>query len=55
MTKFQILYIILILIKIGCIFIIYNSIQKQINDNQKLRANNLQLIFRIQRMLNDKR
>ena len=58
MTNFEILYIILILIKIGCIFILYGSIQKQINDNQrqiqKIKAENLQLIFRIQKMLNDK-
>lgn len=58
MTKFEIFYIILIIIKIACIFIIYSSIQKQINDNkrqiQKLRAENLQLIFRIQKKLNEK-
>ena len=58
LNKFEILYIILILIKIACIFILYISIQKQINNNkrqiQKIRAKNLQLIFRIQKMLNDK-
>lgn len=57
MTKFEIIYILLIVIKIICIFIIYFCVEKQIEENrkqiQKLKADNLHLIFKIQKMMNN--
>ena len=58
MTKFELIYILLIVIKIICIFIIYFCVEKQIEDNrkqiQKLRADNFLLIVEMQKMMMDK-
>lgn len=57
MIKFELIYILLIVIKIICIFIIYFCVEKQIEENrkqiQKLKADNLHLIFKIQKMMNN--
>ena len=57
MTKFELIYILFVVIKIVCIFIIYFCVEKQINENrkqiQKLKAVNLHLIFKMQKMMNN--
>lgn len=55
MTKFELIYILLIVIKIICIFIIYFCVEKQIEENrkqiQKLKADNIHLIIKIEKMM----
>lgn len=57
MTKFELIYILFVVIKIVCIFIIYFCVEKQIEENrkqiQKLKADNLHLIFKMQKIMNN--
>lgn len=55
MTKFEIIYVLFVVIKIVCIFIIYYCVEKQIEENrkqiQKLKADNIHLIIKIEKMM----
>lgn len=57
MTKFELIYILFVVIKIVCIFIIYYCVEKQIEDLNKqindLRGQSMKLALKLYSVQND--